>query len=128
MDRRVNVFQTLVIALLAAFALSACSTFGIGEQDPNATPQTLKQRVAALEVDFASIVQSAIQLRQAGVIDDQQKALLDDLFQSTAQALDGTWTALDVGNVATAENKIAEVNRLLLEIYAKMPSKSAEEQ
>lgn len=90
-----------------AVMLAGCATVA---------PQTPAQRLAMIDGQVTALYNTAADLREGGVIDDEQARDLQSLFLQVNTALDAGWAALAVGDLTQTENQIRLLNKVLWEL------------
>lgn len=106
--KRIPMFYLL--ALLVAL-LGACSTM----QNTTVTvPNTPQETIYSLRMQFAALVNTAADMRQAGAVTDDMYQRLDSVFQRARSAFGLADTALLQG--VSAEDQIEVIRRLMLEV------------
>jgi hypothetical protein len=99
--------HALILALLALI-VAACATV--------TAPQTPKQRLAYVDSQFTAVVETAIELRQQGILTDAHVRRLQPTVNQAHQALSLAWAAMGKGNPESALEYVAVINELLFQI------------
>lgn len=100
--------------MLIALMLAACASMN--------TIDTPRKKLAVADAQLTAVINTASDLRQAGVIDDATKVKLDIAFQQGDRTMDLAWIALGKGNITEANNQLQIVNTLLWNIRALLPA------
>lgn len=95
--------------LVLVFFVSACAHHDV-------RPETPRQAYVSADLQFQGAVQTAIELRQQGVLDDEMYNKLNELFEKTDQGLTAVNTALAQGYEDDAMGRLQLVNNLLWDI------------
>lgn len=105
-----NYFMYFVLLFLVG-----CSTLGGSNID------TPRKQLALADAQLTAVINTASDLRQAGLIDDATRAKLNVAFQQGNTIMDAAWIALGKGDITEANNKLQMVNTLLWNIRALLP-------
>ena len=97
------------------FLLASCATM--------TAPQTVKQRMAYVDSQFTALVDTASDLREAGILTDEYVDEVDALIQSGDASLTAGWVALGKGDqdaVLTALQVTQSITLKLQQILQEM--------
>lgn len=102
--KRNPIFYTVVLAVL--LALQSCT--------PLAPLDTMNKRLLAAHETYAGVLQTAIDLRKAGLINDALKGKIDNVFKDVDKLFDTANLALSVGDVEKLDLSLRSINTVLL--------------
>lgn len=108
---RMRSLEVTVVAIgLALIAMTlACSTAPV-------KPETQHEALLVAEMEYTAILQTAVDLRRQGFIDDDAYDKLDDLFARANLSLHLAHIGSEVGDEKSAAENLTIVRDLLLEL------------
>ena len=86
----------------------------------DARPETVRQKLAVAESQFTAVVQTAVDLRKAGLIDAKMYVKVDRLIKQGSQALEMAHTAMAAGDVKSAEGQLKLLNSILWQLRTEL--------
>lgn len=107
----------LMPVFLCLIALITSGCFG----GSNVRPETPAQRLAYVDARLTATMQTATDLRAAGIVGDGDWQEIKAASRDASNAMDLAWSALGGGNPDTALDYVVIANRLLLQIRAMLP-------
>lgn len=80
------------------------------------TPETVNERLAAAEISYQEVIKTATLYRQQGQLSQSQIESIDDAFDQYEKARDAARAALQLADIATADEKAGQVAKVLQSI------------
>lgn len=111
MKQVVNLFGIWMLAMM----LMSCA---------GVVPKTVPERMAVVDAQVTAVINTAADLREGGLINDELYADLDEYFEAADHALDLGWRSVAVGDMDRAEAQIRVLNELLWAIREKLPKET----
>lgn len=112
--------RLMALLMIVTFALSGCLGLGVA-------PDTIAQKLVVADREFSAVLNTASDLREAGILDDESMRDLNPLVQKTNKYIDAAWTAYDAGKMEKANNRLIMVNKLLMEVRTILQKQQGDE-
>lgn len=104
---------TLLCAIFAALALTGCPTQPIHDTKPETPQQAAKQALDEMNAAIAAAASTLLQAYKDGAVSDANLKDWRQTLNEAAEAADKAQALLDVGDLSTAQGKIAAAQALL---------------
>lgn len=107
---------------LTVLVLAALFVVGVLSGCAGLVPQSPSQRIAAADMQVTAAITTVADLRQSGVLNDDQYRAVDPIVHQASAALDTAWAAYGAGDITTLNGQLLTINRLLLQLRAHLPA------
>ncbi len=102
--KKINYFSFFLLLLFISFSLG-CSFFSGG-----AEPDSFAQRLVIADRQFTAVVETAVELKSADVLNDTQAKKINPWIQKGNKILDKTWNLYNTGKVKKAKKTMKSLH------------------